>query len=785
MKTNSVCGTSPLILVADDDKTMRIMLRRAMEKEGYRVVEVTDGEQALAAYTRLAPDIVLLDALMPGIDGFTCCKQMQSPAGKNRTPVLMITALEDQESVDRAFDVGAADYITKPIHWAVLRQRVRRLLHQSQLHKQLKQSNQQLQARISELNQAQQALLESQERYALVAQSAHDGLWDWNLKTNEIYFSPRWKAMLGYSNSEIGNTLAQWFNRVHSEDLEQFKGELSAHLAGLTARFENEHRLLHQDGEYRWMLCQGLAVRDADGKPLRIAGSQTDITVNKATEAKLLHQAFHDGLTGLPNRVWFMEQVENALQRSKEYQNYVFALLFLDLDRFKIVNDSLGHAFGDQLLMAIAQRLKACLSPLDAIARLGGDEFTILLEDIKDTTNATKIADQIYQELSLPFNLNGQEVFITVSIGIAISTLGYDRPEDLLRDADMTMYRAKALGKARLEVFDPTFHNQAMARLQLEIDLRRALEHEQLQVYYQPIVSLKNGRIAGFEALMRWKHPQRGFVSPTEFIPLAEETGLIIPLGLWVLRQACYQLRTWQQQMPVNPPLTISVNISGKQFAQSNLIGNIKQILQHSGLDASSLKLEITESVLVDNPAAAVAILKQLKALGIKLSIDDFGTGYSSLSYLHQLPIDTLKIDRSFVNHVDCDPEKIEMIRTIVSLAWNLGMDVVAEGVETKKQMYQLQALRCDYGQGYYFSRPVDADAAKTLKQFDLNGVETQSAEPIHQMSTRHVPFFDSNCQQATQQFLLSNLLDLNGNNLPLKGEDESASKFKYPLQRQ
>ena len=517
MKTTSVCSTLPLILIADDDKTMRIMLRRAMEKEVYRVIEATDGEQAIAAYTRLDPDIVLLDALMPRIDGFACCKQMQSLSKENRTPVLMITALEDEESVDRAFDAGAADYITKPIHWAVLRQRVRRLLHQSQLYKQLEQSNQELQARISELNQAQQALLESQERYALVAQSAHDGLWDWNLKTNEIYFSPRWKAMLGYSDSEIGDSLAEWFNRVHSEDMEQFKGELSAHLAGLTSRFENEHRLLHQDGEYRWLLCQGLAVRDADGKPLRIAGSQTDITQNKATEAKLLHQAFHDALTGLPNRIWFMEQVENALQRSKEYQNYVFALLFLDLDRFKIVNDSLGHSFGDQLLIAIASRLKACLSTKDAIARLGGDEFTILLEDIKDTSNATKIADRIYQELSLPFNLNGQEIFITVSIGIAISTLGYDKPEDLLRDADMTMYRAKALGKARLEVFDPTLHNQAMANLQLEIDLRRALEQEQLQVYYQPIVSLNSGRIAGFEALMRWKHPQRGFVSPAQF----------------------------------------------------------------------------------------------------------------------------------------------------------------------------------------------------------------------------------------------------------------------------
>ncbi len=785
MKTTSVCGASPLILVVDDDKSIRILLRRAMEQEGYRVVEAADGEQAMAAYTHLHPDIVLLDALMPKVDGFSCCEQLRSLSGKNCPPVLMITALEDPESVDRAFKVGAADFVTKPIHWAVLRQRVRRLLHQSHLYKQLERSNQELQARIGELKQTELALRESQERYTLVVQSTHDGLWDWNLKTNEIYFSPRWKTMLGYTEDKINNSLAEWFKRVHPEDMEQFKGELSAHLAGLTTHFENEHRLLHQDGEYRWMLCQGIAVRDAAGNPYRIAGSQTDITLNKANEAKLIYQAFHDVLTGLPNRMWFMEQIESALKRSKEDRNYVFALLFLDLDRFKVVNDSLGHIFGDRLLVAIAQKLKACLSPKDSIARLGGDEFTILLEDIKDISDATKMADRIYQELSLPFDLSGHEVFTTVSIGIAISTLGYDRPEDLLRDADMTMYRAKALGKGRLEVFDPTLHDRAMARLQLEIDLRRALERQELQLHYQPIVSFNNGRIIGYEALVRWQHPQRGWVSPVEFIPLAEETGLIIPLGLWVLRQACQQLRIWQQQQQQDPPLTVNVNLSGKQFSQPNLIENIKQVLQETGLDASSLKLEITESVLVENATPAVAILKQLKALGIKLAIDDFGTGYSSLSYLHQMPIDTLKIDRSFVNNVDCDPEKIEMIRTIVSLAWNLGMNVVAEGVETKKQMYQLQALRCDYGQGYYFSRPLDANAVKTLKQFDLQKTGTPPVQPKQQMPTRHVQFPDNSYQQATQTFLLTSILDLSANNSPLKAEDESATFLNSSLRSQ
>ena len=516
--------------------------------------------------------------------------------------------------------------------------------------------------------------------------------------------------------------MAEFFKCIHPQEIDGVKAAIAAHLEGLTSHFESEYRALHKDGNYRWILCRGLAVRDANGKPYRLAGSQTDITQRKQAEAQLLHQAFHDGLTGLPNRALFMDRLECAVNRAKRCENYLFAVLFLDLDRFKLINDSLGHTLGDQLLVAIGKRVLSCLRMGDTVARMGGDEFTVLLEDIIDLGDATQIAERIQQTLAVPFNLNGHEVFTTVSIGIAISTIGYDRPEDLLRDADTTMYRAKALGKARCEVFDQTMHDRAMERLQLEIDLRGAIERQELQVYYQPIVSLNSGRVAGFEALLRWQHPTRGFVSPSEFIPIAEETGLIISIGWWVLQQSCWQMRTWIEQFPDRPPMIISVNVSGKQLSQTNLIEKIQYILSNTGLRAESLKLEITESLLVENIEAAAAILRQLKALGIKLSIDDFGTGYSSLSYLHRLPIDTLKIDRSFVNHVDCDPEKIEIIRTIVALAWNLGMDIVAEGVETKKQMFQLQALRCDYGQGYFFSKPLAASAAKVLEHFELQG---------------------------------------------------------------
>ena len=753
MNTIFSAQASPLILVVDDDKSMRMMLRQAMEQQGYQVAEAADAEQALAVYTRLHPHIVLLDALMPVIDGFTCCAQLQQ-SGRH-TPVLMMITLEDKESINRTFQVGATDYITKPIHSTVLHQRVRRLLQQSYLHQHLKKSNQELQVRINQLKQVQQALQESRECYTLIAQSANDGIWDWNLKTNEVNFSPRWKAMLGYGEKEIGNSLAEWFNRVHPEDIQNLKSELSAHFAEYTTLFENEHRLLHQDGNYRWMLVRGLAVRDVTGTAYRIAGSQTDITQSKGVEARLLHDATHDALTGLPNRLLFMKSLRNVIEQAQQHQDYIFALLFLDIDRFKLVNDSLGHAIGDQLLVAIATRIKACLRPEDVMARLGGDEFTILLKNVKNINNATQVAERIQQELLLPFNLSGHEVFSSVSIGIALSHARYKQPEDLLRDADTTMYRAKALGKARSEVFDPSMHNQAMARLQLEIDLRRALERQELQVYYQPIVSLKSGVITGFEALARWRHPTRGFVSPAEFIPIAEETGLILPLGWWVLRQSCHQMRIWQEQLQLHSPLTICVNISGKQFTQPHLVEKIEQILQETGLDARSLKLEITESLLLDNAEAAVTILNQLKALGIQLAIDDFGTGYSSLSYLHRLPIDTLKIDRSFVHNVDCDPEKIEIIRTIVALAWNLGMSVVAEGVETKKQMYQLQAFRCDYGQGYFFSRPVDAEAVKALRHFNIQGAETPPVQQKCQNPTRHIDLSEAEYPQVRASLLL------------------------------
>lgn len=568
----------------------------------------------------------------------------------------------------------------------------------------------------SDRRRAEEALRESEERYALAARAASDGLWDWNLQTSEIYFSPRWQAMLGYEEGVIGNQPEEWFSRLHAHDQEQLRSAISTHLEGLTPHLENQHRLLHRDGSYRWVLCRGMAVRGKDGKPHRIAGSASDITDRKNAEEQLLHDAFHDALTDLPNRALFIDRLEHALQ--KRQHDYIFAVLFLDLDRFKIVNDGLGHAAGDQLLVAIAERLSRCLRPGDTVARLGGDEFTILLESMKDISDATRTAERIQEELTRPFLLGEagkeQEVFSSASIGIALSVTGYNRAEEVVRDADTAMYRAKSLGKSRYEVFDKAMHARALTQLQLETDLRRGIERQEFLLHYQPIIGLQDRKIAGFEALIRWKHPERGFVPPADFIPIAEETGQILPIGTWVLREACRQTFAWQKQFP-EQTLIVSVNLSAKQFGQPDLIEQIRAILNETGLAGNRLKLEITESVVMENAERAIAMLRQLRELGLQISIDDFGTGYSSFSYLRRFPLDTLKIDRCFITRMNAEVEDREIVRSIVSLAHNLGMKVVAEGAENPEQVYQLLGLGCEYAQGYFFSRPVAPDEFEKL----------------------------------------------------------------------
>jgi diguanylate cyclase (GGDEF)-like protein/PAS domain S-box-containing protein len=517
--------------------------------------------------------------------------------------------------------------------------------------------------------------------------------------------------ILGYTDEELLATDFQDF--VHPDERIAARTKWEQLLSGKIPGYQIETRCIHQDGHVVWVLWSVSQAIVEHSETAHLIFQIQNIADRKAAEERLLHDAFHDALTGLPNRALMMDHLRLAIARNKRKSEVTFAVLYLDLDRFKVVNDSFGHMIGDQLLVGIARRLEACVRPGDTVARVGGDEFTILLEDVTDVGEAVSVAERIQLELKLPFNLSGRDVFTTVSVGIAPGSNSYNQPDEILRDADTAMYRSKSLGKARHEMFDEEMHARTVNLLQMENDLRRAFERNEFFVHYQPIVALDDFRLCGFEALVRWQHPERGLISPVEFIPIAEESGQILQIGEWVLREACYQLERWQEKFPSDKPLYMTVNLSAKQFAQPDLVDRVRAILTESNINPAFLKLEITESVVMDNIESAAAMLSQLRALGVRLSIDDFGTGYSSLTYLHQFPIDTLKIDRSFVTRMD--KENVEIVRTILMLAENLGMDAVAEGVETQEQMTLLRNLSCQSGQGYFFSKPISVPEAEAM----------------------------------------------------------------------
>ncbi|MGC9527393.1 MAG: two-component system response regulator [Limnospira sp.] len=587
MNNNSDPPPARVLIVDDTPHNLRL-LSAMLNKQGYTVECVTDGSTAIEQVAVNPPDLILLDIIMPNMDGYEVCEHLKASEKTRQIPIIFLSALGEVFDKIKAFEMGGIDYITKPFEIKEVLARVRTQLEIRSAHLEVRQMNRVLERRVRERTRA---------------------------------------------------------------------------------------------------------LADAN--------------------QQLLHMASHDALTGLPNRVFFMERLIEALNRVQEERDRQFAVLFLDCDDFKIVNDSLGHLVGDRLMIAVAKRLKTCIIPNGFLARFEGDEFTILIEDIRDLNRATDTARKIHEALAHPFCLEEEEVFLNTSIGIVWGTHDYDRPEDLLRDADTAMYQAKAKGKARYQVFDAKMHAQTLSRLLLENDLRRALKRKEFILHYQPIVHLATNRIAGFEALVRWHHPTRGLVSPGEFIPAAEETGLIVPLGQWIMEEACRQIRQWQEQRNGSQiPISIGVNLSVKQFCQYDLIEQIDKILDRTGLDPSSLKLEITESALIENDRAALEILQQLRSRNIQLGIDDFGTGYSSLSYLHNFPIDTLKIDRSFITRLTERGKHTAIIQAIVSLAKNLGMTVIAEGVEMAEQVTKLKELECEYGQGYFFSQPLAPERA-------------------------------------------------------------------------
>jgi diguanylate cyclase (GGDEF)-like protein/PAS domain S-box-containing protein len=680
------------ILVVDDSEFNRDALSRRLGQKGFVVQTAVDGASALECVASGHHDLVLLDVEMPGMSGLEVLSRLRASRSQTELPVIMVTARAQSADIVEALSLGANDYITKPIDFPVALARIRTHLS----HK-----------------WAVADLHESEERYAVAVRGANDGLWDWNLTTNEVYWSPRWKALLGYEGDEIGTDPQEWMSRIHHEDAQQAKDTLNAHLATGTGHYESEHRIRHRDGTYRWMRCRGAAVTGAEGRVTRLAGSLTDITETKVADA----------LTGLPNRLLFVDLIDRAIKRTERQPDYVFAMLVLGLDRFKVVNQSLGVLSADRLLISVARRLQAGLRGTDVVsrdggftlARLGGDEFMVLLDDIASASDAVRVAERLRAALSTPFDVEGHQVFTSAVVGITVSTTGYQRAEQVLQDAAIALHRAKTGSGTPYELFDPAMRERAMTRLQLETDLRNAIDNKEISVLYQPIISLITGSIKGFEALARWHHRERGPISPADFIPIAEDTGLIRQLGKIVLAESCRQMAEWQRQFGPRAPGFMCVNVSAGQLGEYNLAGVVATILDETGLEPSKLKLEITESAFLGDVSRAEATLTSLQSMGVEWSIDDFGTGYSSLSYLHRLQANTVKVDRSFVSRMGVDAKGSEMVRAIVALALNLGMDVVAEGVETVEQMVALQTLGCAHAQGFYFSRPINIAACDGL----------------------------------------------------------------------
>ncbi|MFB2974459.1 EAL domain-containing protein [Aerosakkonema sp. BLCC-F183] len=685
--------TSKKILVVEDESIVAIDLQNILENLGYRVSGIADsGDEAIKKAGELRPCLVLMDIRLRGeIDGIEAAEEISS---RFDIPVIYLTAYADEETLERAKKTSPFGYIIKPFEERELNTTIEIAIYKHQMERQLK---------------------ENAKWFSTVLKSIGDGVIANDIEARIAFMNPMAEALTGWQQSEaIGRNSTEIFNIIDELTRNPIESPVIKAL--------NEGKIVHLPEQTILLAKNGKEVPIGDSAaPIKddrenIMGAVLvfwDMTDRKQAEEQLRYQAFHDGLTGLPNRALFVERLEQAVKRAKRDKEYLFAVLFLDIDRFKVVNDSFGHAIGDKLLIEIAKNIENTLRNIDPVARLGGDEFAILLENLEDMSNASTVAERILRELNTPLNIDKYEIFTNASIGIVASSSNYEGAEDLLRDADIAMYRAKSFGRGCYQIFDTGMHLQILALSQLENDLRRAIERQEFRLYYQPIVSLITNKIVGFEALLRWQHPQRGLLAPGEFILLAQETGLLVQIDWWVLREACRQMRRWQEQIPAPPSLTISVNFCSKQFGQSNLIEQIGQILRDTGLDASSLKIEITESAIIENAESASAIFSELRALGIQLCIDDFGTGYSSLSYLHRFPVNTLKIDRSFVNRMGEDSESLEIVRTIVMLAHNLDMDVIAEGVEMAEQLAKLRELQCECGQGYFFSRPLPSEQAE------------------------------------------------------------------------
>ncbi len=579
--------------------------------------------------------------------------------------------------------------------------------------------------RTKELRSRGEELARSEERFRLAVQGSQHGLWDWDLSKEKMYYAPRWKELVGCQEHEISDSMDEWFSRIVSEQLTRFYQDLHMLRKGVIETLDTELEMMHADGTTRWMLCRATAERDDEGNATRLAGSMADISELKLAQERLRQLAHHDRLTGLPNRGVFVNQVDIELQLAKKNPGYRFAVLFGDFDGFKIINDSLGHAFGDSMLIHAGEMLLSHVKDTDVVSRFGGDEFAVLLRDVEDD-EAERIAQRLVDSFRDPYQINEHEISSTLSLGLVVNGGEHGSADDLLRDADAAMYQAKNAGKSRWQLFDESMHQAAMKRLDIERELRRATASEEtmnreFKLLYQPIVDLDCGQIAGFEALIRWEHPEMGLIEPDQFVAIAEDIGAIIPIGEWTLRVACEQVAEWRKDFGDDQRLYMNVNLSRRQLVHTELIPLLERTIEETGVRPEDLKLEITETTVMDARVDAVKIMRRIRALGIELAIDDFGTGHSSLSCLRDFPIQVLKIDRAFMLNMSNHREFCALVHAIVTLAHNFDLQVVAEGIEDQDQISQLQTMDCSYAQGYFFSRPVDAAAATLLLRDGLS----------------------------------------------------------------
>jgi diguanylate cyclase (GGDEF)-like protein/PAS domain S-box-containing protein len=671
------------IFISASDNTVTRDIASKLKSLGYTVIgESADGDVSAHQIEELRPDLVLVDLhLKSPLNGIELAKKIHTDFD---IPVIFVSSSADTHSLHSALPAQANALVNKPFEIHDLKSSIILSLYKHSMNRKLR---------------------ESEERYALALQAANDGLWDWNIETNQIHYSPRWKEMLGLQENDISADPQEWFDLVHPDDKESFQKKLEAHLNGTAPHFELEYRIKHNNGEFLWVISRGTSVIDANGTPYRIVGSQSDITARKLVEERLAHDTLHDALTGLPNRILLLDRLQNRIERTKRNPDNLFAVMFIDLDRFKVVNDSLGHAAGDQLLVTVATRIKQCLRPEDTVARLSGDEFAILLDSITDVNDAGQVADRIRSKLITTTILGSIERSPTASIGIVIFDINYTTSEELLRDADSAMYHAKSKGGNQYQIFDKSMLTSAVELIQLEGELKRAVERKEWLCYYQPIFSLVSGKPVGAEALVRWQHPYRGILLPKEFINIAEETGAIIPIGEYILRDACKQAKIWRESQ--YPNFYVSVNLSARQFQDVGLVNKVKKILHKTGLPGEGLRLEITENIAIKNTEHTKKVLEELEKIGIHVSIDDFGTGYSSLSYLKNFPLNVLKIDQSFIKDLQVNEKNKSLVIAILSMARSMGLEVVAEGVENDEQLNFLRSQSCDNVQGFLLSHPL------------------------------------------------------------------------------